>query len=350
MNMQTMLLSGSDPGKLRSHSISQLTACEVILTAALEGSIQRMQSYTGNSPNFLSNNCNGIFPSPQLDPNRTGSSLRDLLTPLFFQRNSVRFPQAYGVSTNVVRSPSQGYQQESPKIDWEKVQTIRNQALALTQDSPFGLFQGNDGALGTYRSGGIEVPRSGGIEVPRQISNTASTGAEVNQDGVLKALGSAMRKKNSMYIDTSSMSDPDPTDLARRRTRGGVTEPFPDKLHRMLVEVEETGKSDIISFFSHGRAFGVHDPERFVKEIMPTYFKQSRLSSFQRQLNLYGFTRISSGPDVGGYYHELFLRGRPALCIHMRRVGVPQGEDRRKLKSGIKKTEPNFYAMKPVKD
>jgi hypothetical protein len=123
---------------------------------------------------------------------------------------------------------------------------------------------------------------------------------------------------------------------------------FQEKLHRMLVEMEELGNDDIMSFFAHGRAFGIHDPERFVSEVMPNYFKQSRLSSFQRQLNLYGFTRLTSAPDTGGYYHELFLRGRPALSSHMRRVGVPQGEDRRKLKTGIKKVEPDFYSMNTV--
>lgn len=130
--------------------------------------------------------------------------------------------------------------------------------------------------------------------------------------------------------------------------RGGVTEPFPEKLHRMLKEIEDDGKDDIIGFFLHGRAFAIHDSERFIKEIMPKYFKQSRISSFQRQLNLYGFTRITSGPDAGGYYHELFLKGRPNLAVHMRRVGLPQGEDRRKMRAKNMKSEPNFYAMGDV--
>ena len=125
-------------------------------------------------------------------------------------------------------------------------------------------------------------------------------------------------------------------------------QPFPEKLHRMLREVEQEGKSDVIGFFAHGRAFAVHDPDRFIAEVMPKYFKQSRLSSFQRQLNLYGFTRITSGPDAGGYYHELFLKGRPNLVIHMRRVGLPQGEDRRKMRAKNVKSEPNFYAMGSV--
>jgi hypothetical protein len=99
------------------------------------------------------------------------------------------------------------------------------------------------------------------------------------------------------YTDVATLHDPAPD---TRRNRGGVTEPFPEKLHRMLEDAERGGLSEIVSFFSHGRAFAIHKPRRFVKEIMPKFFRQTRLTSFQRQLNLYGFRRISQGPDNGG--------------------------------------------------
>lgn len=104
------------------------------------------------------------------------------------------------------------------------------------------------------------------------------------------------------YTDVSHCSDPIPDN---RRNRGGVTEPFPSKLHRMLEAVEREGLGEVVSFFSHGRAFAIHKPRRFVMEIMPRFFRQTRLTSFQRQLNLYGFRRISQGPDNGGRNHSL---------------------------------------------
>ena len=107
-----------------------------------------------------------------------------------------------------------------------------------------------------------------------------------------------------------------------RRMRGGVIEPFPEKLHRLLLEVEAAGRGDVISFVASGRAFAIHKPEKFFKEIVPLYFRQSRLSSFKRQLNLYGFELINTGPARGGYYHELFVKDRPELCRRMRRVAV----------------------------
>jgi hypothetical protein len=62
-----------------------------------------------------------------------------------------------------------------------------------------------------------------------------------------------------------------------------------------------------------------------------------------------GFTRINSGPDAGGYYHELFLRGRPALSIHICRVGVPQATPRRRgVKAHDSMKTPDFYSMPPI--
>ena len=102
------------------------------------------------------------------------------------------------------------------------------------------------------------------------------------------------------------------------------------------------------SWLPHGRAFVVKDQERLVKEILPKYFQgQTRWGSFSRQLQLYGFQRVVSGPDHGAHYSEMFLEGRPDLCRYMRRIGAPRGLDRRtfKLPNG---GDPNFYAMGAV--
>ena len=98
--------------------------------------------------------------------------------------------------------------------------------------------------------------------------------------------------------------------------KGGVLTPFPLKLHAMLDAVERQGMEHIVSWQPHGRCFVVHNPKAFV-DILSNHFKVSKLSSFQRQLNLYGFSRITAGADRGGYYHELFLRNKVFLCQNM---------------------------------
>lgn len=131
-------------------------------------------------------------------------------------------------------------------------------------------------------------------------------------------------------------------DDPRRKHKGGVAIPFPFKLHQLLEDTEKHGHESIISWSPHGRSFVVHKPKEFVAEILPTYFKQSKIGSFQRQLNLYGFRRFTGGKDKGGYYHEYFLRGMSFLVHRMRRTKV-KGTLVRGASSP--ETEPNFYAM-----
>uniref|UniRef100_A0A7S2KH62 HSF-type DNA-binding domain-containing protein n=1 Tax=Leptocylindrus danicus TaxID=163516 RepID=A0A7S2KH62_9STRA len=127
--------------------------------------------------------------------------------------------------------------------------------------------------------------------------------------------------------------------------RGGVVTPFPEKLHDMLEKIDGDNLAHVVSWQSHGRAFLVRDPKEFVKEVLPVYFRQSKITSFQRQLNLYGFRRITHGPDNGAYYHQLFLRGRPKLCQGMVRVKI-KGTGTKAANNP--EHEPNFYEMPPV--
>ena len=104
------------------------------------------------------------------------------------------------------------------------------------------------------------------------------------------------------------------------------SESFPDKLHRILEDAEMEGNTHIIGFFAQGRAFAVHDPDMFVKLLMPRYLTTARFSSFQRQLNLYGFRRIVER-NISGFCHEHFLRGQKTLAtlITRKKQRVPSG-------------------------
>lgn len=144
------------------------------------------------------------------------------------------------------------------------------------------------------------------------------------------------------YHDHAFDESPEKSKKPRRGPRGGVTTPFPVKLFNLL---QKNMHEDVISWQPHGRCFLLRKPKEFVTDVMPLYFKQSKLTSFQRQLNLYGFSRLTSGPDKGGYYHELFLRGKDQLCTTMIRMRI---KGTRTKAASDPDSEPKFYLMPPL--
>jgi hypothetical protein len=60
----------------------------------------------------------------------------------------------------------------------------------------------------------------------------------------------------------------------------------------------------------------------FFREIVPQYFRQTKLTSFKRQLKLYGFELITYGPNKGGYRNEMFSKTDADKCKNMRRVAI----------------------------
>lgn len=147
------------------------------------------------------------------------------------------------------------------------------------------------------------------------------------------------------YHDHSNDQDENDVEEETHRRRGGVSIAFPLKLHAVLDQVEADGLGHVISWQAHGRCFVVHKPKEFVDHVMPKYFRQTKLTSFQRQLNLYGFSRLTRGNDAGGYYHELFLRSKTHLCKKMVRTKV---KGTRFKAASSPESEPDFYKMNPV--
>lgn len=130
-------------------------------------------------------------------------------------------------------------------------------------------------------------------------------------------------------------------------SKGGVSAPFPYKLFDLLERIDtvEPELSYIISWLPHGRSFLVHEPNEFTKFVLPRFFNQ-KYASFQRQLNLYGFSRITRhGADKHSYYHECFLRSKRFLCRGIIRIKINGSGGRR---PGNPESDPNFKAMHPL--
>jgi len=97
-------------------------------------------------------------------------------------------------------------------------------------------------------------------------------------------------------------------------------ERFPVTLYRMIEETKARGREDIISFAPSGAAFVIHSAEAFELQILPLYFDHGKLTSFKRQLNLYGFRMIIHGVDSGAYANPVFHRDNRKASEGIRRT------------------------------
>lgn len=121
---------------------------------------------------------------------------------------------------------------------------------------------------------------------------------------------------------------------------------FAIKLHDAVEACSASNLSCILCWLPHGRAFMILDRLRFVNEVLPQFFQsQGTYSSFHRQLNMYGFIKLSGRHgDKGAYYHEYFLRGRSALSelISRQNKGTSKAVQLHRLDP---RSEPDFYRM-----
>lgn len=83
---------------------------------------------------------------------------------------------------------------------------------------------------------------------------------------------------------------------------------FPMRLHEIL---NDEAHVNAICWLPHGKAFVIRDRKIFAEKVMPKFFsRKAKYSSFTRKLNRWNFTRVSSGPELGAYYHQYFLRDK----------------------------------------
>lgn len=107
------------------------------------------------------------------------------------------------------------------------------------------------------------------------------------------------------------------------RDDNGFAKSFPQKLMELLSREDI---SNFIAWTPKGDAFVIKNESLFVEKVLRKFYKKTKYSSFRGKLYRWGFKRVMKGECAGAYYHRLFLRDDPKLCLHMRRkVGSSAG-------------------------
>eukprot|EP00529_Nitzschia_sp_RCC80_P031082 CAMPEP_0113453288 /NCGR_PEP_ID=MMETSP0014_2-20120614/7281_1 /TAXON_ID=2857 /ORGANISM="Nitzschia sp." /LENGTH=358 /DNA_ID=CAMNT_0000344679 /DNA_START=58 /DNA_END=1134 /DNA_ORIENTATION=- /assembly_acc=CAM_ASM_000159 len=114
-----------------------------------------------------------------------------------------------------------------------------------------------------------------------------------------------------------------------RTGKRGVPQQFARRLYEMLQGEEKlelaSSSADYpvyIKWSKSGLAFKIIDVDAFTARVLPKYFRTKKFSSFQRNLNLYGFSKVRRGPDTDMYAHPSFIRGKPELLFNLRKCAT----------------------------
>ena len=101
-----------------------------------------------------------------------------------------------------------------------------------------------------------------------------------------------------------------------KRGKRGLPQLFPTKLFKIL---ENNDNNDIIRWNKDGQSFVIIDEHKLEEEILPKFFISTRLDTFLRQLNNYGFHKILKGNWEGSYDHKgkMFHRNSVDCCKYI---------------------------------
>ena len=95
-----------------------------------------------------------------------------------------------------------------------------------------------------------------------------------------------MENNHTTLINMDNMAANSP---AVRRTKSAE---FPIKLYALLELADSVFEfAQAVTWLPHGRAFAILDKVKFMEDVVPLFFNQTKIRSFSRQLHLWGFRR-----------------------------------------------------------
>ncbi|XP_016947445.1 heat shock factor protein isoform X2 [Drosophila biarmipes] len=123
---------------------------------------------------------------------------------------------------------------------------------------------------------------------------------------------------------------------------GAIGSGVPAFLAKLWRLVDDADTNRLICWTKDGQSFVIQNQAQFAKELLPLNYKHNNMASFIRQLNMYGFHKITS-IDNGGlrfdrdeieFSHPFFKRNSPYLLDQIKRKisNNKNGDDKSVLK------------------
>lgn len=111
---------------------------------------------------------------------------------------------------------------------------------------------------------------------------------------------------------------------------------------KLLAMVDDQANTGLIYWAKNGETFIVTDADKLAEEELPKYFKHKNFTSLVRQLNMYGFHKVTAAggvknvtpkdqPQLWEFVHPCVQRSHPELLIHIKRKENSQKSRQRTL-------------------
>jgi hypothetical protein len=142
-----------------------------------------------------------------------------------------------------------------------------NPTFLLTQAAHISTFKasGDTSSSSSKLASPKVTPPTIALESPGSPQSVDDSTRSPTSANTPSSASKANRKRGVPHIYRDYFSVPDTIGYVRKKT-GGVTQPFPEKLHELLDHEPEP---TIVSWLPHGRAFLVRKPKEFTQGIMP---------------------------------------------------------------------------------
>lgn len=122
----------------------------------------------------------------------------------------------------------------------------------------------------------------------------------------------------------------------------------PSFLLKTYEIVSDESLDDIVRWNETGDAFIILKTHEFCEEILPAYFKHKNLSSFVRQLNMYGFHKTKQKNNEHCFVHKNFRRDNKGLLLDMKRKSKDTPSEKRSERE-VESPPPDSELQKQVR-